>query len=509
MLFEAVLFLSATFLGEPGSNLAIEVRNFTIITHLPLMFLAEFFRFAEGPVGTVFFMIVAFGLMASLWGLLLLLITRLARWIWLHLARWQKHAFWIAAGICAMVLLAQAVVSGLPQTPVPFAPAPETKAVVEGNNAFALDLYQKLKDKPGNLFCSPFSISSALAMTCAGARGRTEAEMTNVLHLGLPPGQLHPAFKALLTRLDGVQRWHRITLKCANSLWKQEDHPFSTDFLKTVHENYSAEATPVDFKNNPAAAVAEINRWIEEKTNGKIPGGFDASQFGPNAQLALCDAIYFKGKWLHPFKKSETKPAPFYITTNETVTVPMMFGHAEFKHATAEYGMLEMLELPYSGQDLSMVILMPSKFVPEDEHFDIHDLDLKLTPENLRGWLAELDRHGAHKTSVWLPRFTTRSSFDLADDLKAMGMTSAFSGAADFSGMDGTRSLYLTDVFHKTFVEVNEAGTEAAAVSIVLAKTKGGSSPFEVDRPFIFLIRDNASGSILFLGRMLDPTKQF
>jgi len=506
-LFEAVLFLSATFLGEPGSNLAIEVRNFAIITHLPLMFLEEFFRFVEGPLGTVFIMIVAFVLMASLWGLLLLLITRLMHWIWSRLGRRQKQMLWIAAGILGLVLLAQAVISWSPQIPVPFAPSPETKAVVEANNAFALDLYQKLKDRPDNLFFSPFSISSALAMTCTGARGQTEMEMTNVLHLGLPPEQSHSAFKALMARMEGIQRWNRITLKCANSLWSQQGHPFKEDFLKTIQDNYSAEATPVDFQNSTPAAVAEINRWIEKKTNGKIPGGFDASQFGPDARLALCDAIYFKGKWLHPFKWGDTKPAPFYVSTNVTVTVPTMFGHSNFRQARAEHDYLEMLELPYAGQDLSMVILMPSKYVPDDDHFDVHDLEAQLTPDNLRDWLTELDRQGPHKTSVWLPRFTTKSSFNLADNLKALGMASAFSGAADFSGMDGTTNLFLSDVFHKTFVEVNESGTEAAAVSISLAKTKGMDGRFIVDRPFVFLIRDKGSGSILFLGRIIDPTK--
>jgi serpin B len=498
-LFELLLIVCC-FLPEGWQ--VVEIHNFTMVIHGPLLMIAE----GLGLLG-IFILLAGLVMMAWFWGLL---ISFAAKGVGLLLTRLnpkQKRFARFGAGFAGLACLAWAGLCLLPQTPRPFNSSPEINAVVDANNAFALDLYQKLKDKPGNLFFSPYSISSALAMTCAGARGQTEMEMTNTLHFNLPPEKLHPAFKALMARLDNLQRWNRIKLKCANALWGQKGYPFTADFLKIDRENYSAEAKSVDFEHATGAAVDEINRWIEVKTDGKIPGGFEASQFGPLTRLALCDAIYFKGKWQHPFKKSDTQPAPFYVSTNKTVTVPMMYEHAEFKCATTEYGMLEMLELPYSGRDLSMVILVPGRYVPDDEHFDVHDLELKLTPENLRGWFAELNRRGSHKTSVWLPRFTTANSFNLSDDLKALGMAAAFSDAANFSGMDGTTNLYLSDVFHKTFVEVNEAGTEAAAVSIVLVQTKSSSGRCIVDRPFIFLIRDNGSGSILFLGRIIDPTK--
>ena len=233
------------------------------------------------------------------------------------------------------------------------------------------------------------------------------------------------------------------------------------------------------------------------------------AQFTPDTRLALCDAIYFRGKWLHPFKKKDTQPSSFQVATNETVTVPMMYESAPFKHAMTEDYSVELLELPYSGQDLSMIILLPGRaeYVPDAEHNDVHDLEQKLTAENLQAWLKTLDAANPHKTSVRLPRFTTTSSFNLANQLKALGMASAFGGAADFSGLDGTKNLFLSDVFHQSFVEVNEAGTEATAVTIVMAASKSMNDRFVVDHPFIFLIRENGSGSILFLGRIIDPTK--
>ncbi len=426
-----------------------------------------------------------------------------------RLNRNQRKLVCFGLGLIGLFCLAWAGISMLPETPRPFESSPEIKSVVDANNAFALDLYQKLKDKPGNLFFSPYSISSSLAMTCAGARGQTEREITNILHFNLPSEKLHPAFKALMARLDGLQRWNRIALKCANSLWCQKDHPFTGDFLKTVRENYSAEARSVDFKNSPGAAADEINRWIDAKTNHKIPGGIAPKQITPDMGLVLCDAIYFKGKWLNQFKRKDTKPSEFQVATNETVTVPMMWQSAQFKHAMTEDYSVEMLELPYAGQDLSMVILLPwqDKYASEEDRHDISDLEQKLTPENLRDWLKMLDEKNPHKTSVRLPRFTTASRFNLAGELKSLGMKSAFSDTVDFSGMDGTKNLYLSDVFHQAFVEVNETGTEATAMTFVMVRTAGMDDRFIVDHPFIFLIRDNGSGSILFLGRIIDPTK--
>ena len=504
-LFE-LLLIACNFL--PESWLAVEIHNFTLVVHLPLLVLLESGLGETAPTA-ILTLLVGFVVMSCLWGFLISLVLKGISLLLKRLDQNQRKFVWFGVGLIGLVCLAWAGISMLPETPRPFESSSEIKSVVDANNAFALDLYQKLKDKPGNLFFSPYSVSSALAMTCAGARGRTEMEMTNALHFNLPLEKLHPAFKALTARLDGLQRWNRIVLKCANSLWCQKDHQFAEDFLKTVRENYSAEAKSVDFKNAGGAAD-EINRWIDAKTNHRIPTGVEPGQLTPDTRLALCDAIYFNGKWQHQFKVRDTKPTPFHVSTNETVTVPMMYQKEHFKMALSDDDSVEMLELPYAGTDLSMIILLPSDakyYFPEAGLNDVQALEQKLTADNLRTWLKKLDQANLHETWVALPRFTTTQNYDLVPELKSLGMTSAFSDAADFSGMDGTTNLFVSDVIHKAFVKVDESGTEAAAVTLVLVKTKGQIESFIVDHPFIFLIRDNGSGSILFFGRIVDPTK--
>ena len=408
-----------------------------------------------------------------------------------------------------MVLLAGAVVSMLSATPTPFKTSPEVKSVVEGNTAFAFDLYQKLKDRPGNLFFSPYSISTSLAMTYAGARGQTESEMARTLHFNLTQTNLPVAFSALGARMSQIERWHRINLVTANSLWCQQDYRFTDPFLNLVHNFYRAEAKPVDFKHSAPAAAREINGWIERETKGKLKDVVEPGQFTDLTRLVLCNAIYFKGKWQHQFKTSDTKPDSFRVTTNETVAVPMMSQKAHFKLARSDDGSVELLELPYSGTDLSMIILLPEveRYMSDGEPLGLPDLEHKLTTDNLRIWLAKLDQANPHETWVALPRFTTAQSFDLVKELQSMGLVSAFGGHADFSGMDGTTNLFISDVIHKAFVEVNESGTEAAAITVQIVKTSGMSGRFIVDHPFIFLIRENGSGSILFIGRIVDPTQ--
>jgi len=214
---------------------------------------------------------------------------------------------------------------------------------------------------------------------------------------------------------------------------------------------------------------------------------------------------------LHQFKVSDTKPAPFHVTTNETVTVPMMYQHSEFKMAQSDDYSVELLELPYSGNDLSMIILLPEverSSLPDVEQPGLPGLEQKLTADSLRTWLAKLDQANAHKTRVGLPRFTTTQSFELAKELKSLGMPSLFDAAnANLSGLDPKDNLFISDAIHKAFVEVNEAGTEAAATTLFQAKTRSSPGRFIADHPFIFLIREHGSGSVLFLGRVVDPTK--
>ena len=383
------------------------------------------------------------------------------------------------------------------------------KSAVESNTAFAIDLYQKLKEHPGNLFFSPYSISAALAMTYGGARKQTESEMARTLHFNLAQINLHEAFGALGERMNKVQRWNRIKLTAANSLWCQQDYQFSKSFLDLVRMHYNGDAHQVDFKNSAQAAGTEINEWVEQKTKGEIKDIIGQGQLTPDTRLILCNAIYFKGNWQNQFKTSDTKPMNFDVNTNQAVTVPMMWQKSDFKMTQNDDGTVEMLELPYSGTDLSMIIFLPMAipYMPGFEPFSLPDLEQQLTLENLNAWIAMLDQARLEETSVVLPRFTTAQTFDLANELKSLGMSSAFNSSADFSGIEATTNLFISDVIHKAFIEVNETGTEAAAVTLAQAMTKGMTRSFRADHPFVFLIRENGSGTILFIGRVIDPTK--
>jgi len=404
----------------------------------------------------------------------------------------------IFSGLAGILILAAVAGCGDPASTS--ATAPEMKSTVAGNDAFALDLYQALKDQPGNLVFSPYGISAGSAMTYAGARGQTEREMAKVLHFTQSPGQLHATFNSLATRMDKVQRWNRITLTTANSLWCQEDAQFLPTFLNEVRQSYLADARLVDFKR-PEAARTDINSWIAQKTKQKIDGAIGPGQLTPDTRLVLCSAIYFKGKWEHPFDDKNTKPCPFYLSPEQTVAVPMMIRRkAEFKAAWTND--LSLLELPYAGKDLSMMILLP------DAVDGLPDLERQLNVENLSRWIALLTQSPKRELAVLLPRFKTTQGIDLKTALSALGMPTLFNKSdADLSGMNGARDLYISDAVHKAFIEVNESGTEAAAATWFAPTTKSMTSSFRADHPFLFLIREHQTGSILFLGRIVDPTK--
>jgi serpin B len=371
-------------------------------------------------------------------------------------------------------------------------------STVEGNTAFAVALYQRLKDQPGNVCFSPYSVSTALAMAYAGARGQTETEMAKALHFNLPPDDLHHGFAALAARLEEIDRRHAVTLATANSLWYEQTYRVAAGFQELVRTRYRAAVEPVDFRGAGAAASSRINAWVERKSQGKIKHVIGPAGLGPEARLVLCNVVYFKGTWATRFETKATRPERFFLNDKETRTVPMMFQHSKFK--TVDAAGLSLLALPYTGADLSMIILLPEAWDGLDE------LDRRVNPENLGRWMAMLDRADSGELSVALPRFTTRTSFSLANDLAFLGMPRAFGKEADFSGLNPKRELYLSDVIHETFVEVNEEGTEAAAATSVHGYMKGKSREFDVNHPFIYLIRENRTGSILFVGRVVDPS---
>ncbi len=486
-----------------GSLLASEVRNYVILIHSPLLWIMNPGAHSDDWPVTLFCLLLCFFGAALFWAFLFQWVLRM--WTWLNvrseISPRQKLIVRCGLVFVGAVALAMGIVAALPQTTTPFTASPEVRSAVEGNTAFALDLYLRLKKQPGNLFFSPYSISSALAMTYAGARKQTEREMARTLHFNLAQTNLHEAFGALSARMNKVQRWNRITLMTANSLWCQQDYPFAKSFLDLVRIRYDGVARQVDFKHDAQADGAEINEWVEQKTKGKIKGIIGRGQLTSDTRLILCNAIYFKGTWQNQFKTSDTKPMYFEVNTNQVVTVPMMWQKSEFKMTHNDNDTVEMLELPYSGTDLSMIIILPVAipYMP--------DLEQQLTLEHLHAWIAMLDQARLEQTAVVLPRFTTAQTLDLANELKSLGMSSAFNSSADFSGIEATTNLFISDVMHTAFVEVNETGTEAAAVTLVQAKTKGMPKSFRADHPFIYLIRENGSGTILFIGRIIDPTK--
>jgi serpin B len=380
-------------------------------------------------------------------------------------------------------------------------PTPDQAAVVDGSNAFAVDLYAQLRKQSGNLFFSPESISTAFAMAYAGARGTTAAQMAATLHFTLPPDKLQPAMGALLAGLNGPHAGYQ--LRVADALWAEQDFTFLDDFLKVTSSDYGAGFNRVDFKGAPEAARATINQWVEEKTEDKIKNLLPAGSVTPATRLVLTNAIYFKGDWQSQFDKTQTKDEDFHPSATQTVKAPLM--HLTSKLGYLNGGTFQAVDIPYKTGDLSMIVLLPNDIS------GLSALEQSLTAANAKLWMSQL-RPGS-KIILALPRFKMTQQFQLAGTLSAMGMTQAFQRSeADFSGMTGKRDLWISAAIHKAYIDVNEEGTEAAAATGIVMRGMVMARPqppivFRADHPFLFLIRDNRSGAILFMGRISDPTK--
>ena len=379
--------------------------------------------------------------------------------------------------------------------------------LARGNAEFGFGVYRELSASDGNLFYSPHSISSALAMTYAGARGDTEIAMADTLRFSLPQERLHHAFDALGRDLAGRSAGDdkaRFRLNAANAVWAQDGHPFLDSYLDLVRDGHGAEVGLADFASNPDGSRSRINRWVSDETEGKVqdlvpPGLIDAL-----TRMVLVNAVYFNAGWLYPFDEHLTTREPFRLLDGGTVDVEMMRATEYFGYAAADG--YQAVALPYVGGELSMTVLLP-----DQERFrEIEDRLDGTFASRLLGQLSE------SYVALDLPRFEFDSAFRLGETLKAMGMFSAFdAGAADFSGMDGLSCargddgcLYIADVVHKAFVSVDEAGTEAAAATGVVIQTESAKPRpvvVRVDRPFIFLIRDRSTGTALFLGRVTEP----
>jgi serpin B len=377
----------------------------------------------------------------------------------------------------------------------------ELATLVDGNSAFAFDLYQVLREADDNLFCSPFSISLALAMTYAGARGETAEQMANALHFLLPQDTLHRAFNSLDSELAGRGEGAQgrdgegFRLNIINAIWGQKGFQFLPEFLDLLAENYGAGMRLLDFVNAAEDSRIIINDWVSEQTEGRIEDLIPPYVITELTRLVLTNAIYFNAAWQHPFLQFATRNGIFHLLDGDGVLVPMM-RKTEFLGYAAGEG-YQAVELLYDGGELSMVILLPSPG-------QFESFEGLLNAQRVRAIMESLERR---QVALTMPKFEFESGFSLKETLMTMGMPVAFSGKADFSGMTGNRGLFIADVIHKAFVSVDEAGTEAAAATAVVMRESAMLVEVEIniDRPFIFLIRDIETGTILFLGRVLNP----
>lgn len=370
------------------------------------------------------------------------------------------------------------------------------ESVVSGNNQFALNLYAQLAKSPGNVFFSPFSISTAMAMVQEGARGQTATEMQNVFHYPSDSKVLHSSFAVVQNDLNTSDTKYKLGI--ANALWVQKDYQLLAGYTTNVEKFYGGKATNVDFKNDTEQSRKQINDWVSGKTNNKIKDLFPAGSLDHDARLVLTNAIYFKGQWISQFNKDNTQKTDFYEAVGKTVGVQMMRQtgeNAKFKYT--EDNDFQILAMPYQGDKLSMLVFLPKEN-------NLESLQNKMTVENLKVWESKLLQQSV---DVYLPKFTFNSKYSLANNLAQLGMTTAFSDGADFSGINGTGGLKIDKVIHQAFVDVNEEGTEAAAATGVTTMLTVVRMPttFRADHPFIFLIQDDKSGNILFMGRVMDP----
>jgi serpin B len=404
------------------------------------------------------------------------------------------------------VVRAEVVQSDKPRNLTPNVPPEDLVELVSGNTDFALHLFRWLSaEKSENFFYSPYSISVALAMTYAGARGETEQQMAKALNFNLPQERLHPAFNALDQQLasltaaaQGNEEGQGFRLQIANALWGQQGFEFLREFLDTLAQNYGAGLRLVDFQSDPEAARQVINQWISDQTEQKIKDLIPQGALDPLTRLVLTNAIYFNAAWQYPFQKEATVEEPFTLLNGEKVNVPMMKLSKSLLYAEGED--YQLVSLPYEGGRVEMVVILPA--AGQFETFSA-----KIDSDWLR---RALEQRQAHTVNLRLPKFKVESDFSLVNALSSFGMPLAFTpDQADFSGMDGKRDLYIGEVLHKAYVNVDEAGTEAAAATAVIMELTAilPEQPVTmiVDRPFCFLIREVQSGTVLFVGQVRSP----
>ncbi|KAM5219431.1 serpin B3-like isoform 1-T2 [Hipposideros larvatus] len=381
----------------------------------------------------------------------------------------------------------------------------------EANTRFAYDLFQQFRySEKENVFYSPFSVMSALAMTYLGSRGHTASEIQKVLHFNEATentkgdaeksGNVHHQFQTLLTELNKPTDDYELNI--ANKLYGEKKFPFLQEYTNNVKKFYLASVESADFKNSTEESRMMINSWVESQTNEKIKDLLPQGSFSELTILVLVNAVYFKGQWNKKFDPKRTEQGDFWLNKGTSKRVQMMKQSGRFNFTSLEDMQAKVLEIPYKGKDLSMLLLLPN------EIDGLQKLEDNLTAEKLIEWTSSQHMRNTH-VDLHLPRFKVEASYDLVATMKALGMRDAFSPQdADFSGMTGRRDLMLSKIVHKSFVEVTEEGTEAAAATAILV-IKGCEAPyyenFHCDHPFLFFIKHNKTNSILFLGRVSSP----
>jgi serpin B len=368
---------------------------------------------------------------------------------------------------------------------------------VDGMNAFTFDFYRNITTGGDNVFFSPWSIETALAMTSEGARNQTASEMFSTLQIPSDDNARRSSFASVYNKINEQSADYQ--LSTANALWGQVSYPFRTEYVNTTRNYYEAEMRNLDFVGATEDSRRTINTWVENQTSGKIVDLLPPGSVSPLTRLVLTNAIYFNGTWEHQFDADVTASEPFWTSPGQSVQAPLMRHSKEAaSYGYMETGDLQILELPYKGGNLSMLVVLP-------KNNSLTALEKSLTAQNLNAWRGAL---ASEKVDVMFPRFTFKTKYQLRTVLSTMGMATAFNpNAADFSGIDGTKSLFISDVYHQAFVKVDEKGTEAAAATGVVVGTTSVPmvETFRADHPFIFLIQHKSTGAILFMGKVANP----
>ena len=398
--------------------------------------------------------------------------------------------------------------------------------VVKANNQFAINLYSEINnDTNENIFFSPWSISTVMAMAYEGARGETAKEIQSVFHFPTDNNSRRSSYAKMLNTLNKASGKYK--LSTANAIWLQKDYLFLEDYKDIISKYYLGEIKNLDFVNNPSGASSDINNWVSKNTNNKIKNIVSPNMFNKMSRAVLTNAVYFKGKWKHKFNKDKTKPEDFTLPSGSKIKVPMVRledDNLNFNYAESDG--VQILEMPYQGDKISMLVLLPRTHMTyqmlrrrfkmkgtKPQLSNMTHLESILTEEKLQEWRNKLKPETVY---IYMPKFTFETSYSLSDYLKSMGMNLPFKWpGADFSGMDGTHLLYIDQVLHKAYIDVYEEGSEAAAATVIVT-TFGAAKPaemphyveFRADHPFIFIIQETETGNILFIGKVNNPTQK-